>query len=743
VTYGRLSPQVPLGPFTDSPIKVWSAPGKAAKLHASEHCSRLRSDCVTVAQLPLGAVVQRMCPHCAAYGRWAQAGTGVGLFLDAMTGTGLLYELDHYAGPDEDTRTDDEVRQAASVLDRVPRSDQGGLDDAEEGAEDEESDWREVQDARSERTLAFEQWRGAVASLHRAHRLLALFPWLRPWAETPLQHKASHAALLQRQAAQLVSRDALLVAACVAMDVPDLPVQDPALAVLGAPAAVEQDLTSLWRRWSQRSVTSWDHPREHRDVARYLTQGMSGRRKGRDGALACASRLVSAWTQAAQAGAAGVRGERTVLTRLPEPRPERPSQRAEAFLQHVSEWELGVLVSWGVDPDWELLTLTLRVPEAVAARLLSPGSALSCSPADQGGTPKSAAAPEPLVEPGVFDDGPVAERRAVTVGHLRALRALTPNADQLYLVVSAASGPEVMPLSTLEERVRTGGRYVIVAAAGDLPDEVLPPPGELVVEADLAENGSVWPPRIHDPQHPDFGRSLGMAEGERVVERLSRSSLGHKDSGFALRSLALARAVADLRALEGRYDENSNRRGPFPHDVWHGLLAMEQLDLEPFMPVNADQYHDGSGLPLGVLARVQVYTTDAGGQFQGRAHSPGCAHQRYDRGLTSEYDLVTVEELLHTERFDPCSKCGGYAIRRLSEAQVAYYRAAHRLHATASNIRWAVMHREMTRDDDELAAEAKEWSDTKPADEWFSTPSQTRQWRRIVADLHQQTQQLG
>lgn len=743
MTYAQLSPQVPLGPFTDAPVTVWSAPGKAAKLHASEHCSRLRSDRVTVAQLPLGAVVQRMCPHCAAYGRWARAGTGLGLFLDALTGTGLLYELDRYAGPDEDTRTDDEVLRTAAVLDRVPRSDQGGLDDEEGEEDEEEDDWREVQDARSERTLAFEQWRSAVASLHRAGRLLAPFPWLRPWAQVLLQHKASHAALLQRQAAQLVSRDALLVAACVAVDVPDLPVQDPALAVLGAPAVVAQGLTSLWRRWSRRSVTSWEHPREHSYLVQYLTEGMGGRRKGRDGALACASLLVDAWTQAAQEGAAGVWGERTVLARLPEPRPERPSQRAETFLQHVSEWELGVLASWGVDADWERLTLTLRVPEPVAARLLSPGSALSCSPADQGGTPEPAAAPELLVEPRVFDDGPIAERRPVTAGHLRALRALAPNADQLYLVVSATSGPEVMPLSTLEKRVRTGGRYVIVAAAGDLPDEVLPPPGEPAGEADLAENGSVWPPRVHDPQHPDFGRSLGTAEGERVVARLSRSSLGHKDSGFALRSLALARAVADLRALEGRYDENSNRRGPFPRDVWHGLLAMEQLDLEPFMPVNADQYNDGSGLPLGVLARVQVYTTDAGGQFQGRAHSPGCAHQRYDRGLTSEYDLVTVEELLHTERFDPCSKCGGYAIRRLSEAQVAYYRAAHQLHATASSIRWAVMHRDTTRDDAKLAAEAKERSDTKPADEWFSTPSQARQWRRIVADLHQQTQQLG
>ncbi|MEW2578877.1 hypothetical protein [Streptomyces syringium] len=41
---------------------------------------------------------------------------------------------------------------------------------------------------------------------------------------------------------------------------------------------------------------------------------------------------------------------------------------------------------------------------------------------------------------------------------------------------------------------------------------------------------------------------------------------------------------------------------------------------------------------------------------------------------------MTIEELPRNKDFDPCSKCGGYAVRRLSDAQVAYYRAAHRLH---------------------------------------------------------------
>jgi hypothetical protein len=62
----------------------------------------------------------------------------------------------------------------------------------------------------------------------------------------------------------------------------------------------------------------------------------------------------------------------------------------------------------------------------------------------------AAAAPGLLVEPGVLDDVPVGGRRPVTAAHLRALRALAPNADQLYLVLSVAHGPEVMSLPVLE-----------------------------------------------------------------------------------------------------------------------------------------------------------------------------------------------------------------------------------------------------------------------------------------------------
>lgn len=311
LTYGALTPEVPLGPFEASPVRVWSAPGKAAKLHATEHCSRLRAGRVTTGELPLRALVERMCPQCATYGTWARQGTGVGLFLGALTGLGLLHELGSYNEADEDTFTDDEVKQAAVLLLGVPHG--------EDSDADEEDDWRARREAQQLRDSVVGQWRGAAASLHRCHRLLAPFPWLKPWADADMRRKADHVALLRQQARQLLSREALTAAADVAaMYTPELPSQDPVFALLGAPTVVARELTSLWQRWSRQAADSWEHPREHDYLAYDLVHGISSRRKGRDAALERAQELVAAWTPALPADAAGEQDERVLLVRLPD-----------------------------------------------------------------------------------------------------------------------------------------------------------------------------------------------------------------------------------------------------------------------------------------------------------------------------------------------------------------------------------------------------------------------------------------
>jgi len=353
--YGRLSPEVPLGPFAGSPVTVWSTPGKAAKLHASQRCSRIRPGRLAALEVPLSAAVERMCPQCAAYGSWARPGTAAGIFLNALTGMGLLYELDRYTGPDEDARTDDEVRQAAALLTRVPDEDPEaplpeGQDEPDEGEgeneDEDEEDWRALQDARQDRASVFGQWRDAAASLYRAHELLAPFPWLRPWADAPMRRKASYIALLQQQAGQLVGRDALVVAAAAAaMQAPDLPTDDSALAPLGEPKKTASHLNALWRTWSSRAADSWEHPRHHSYVAYQLVEGLGARRKGRDAVLRHAQRLVSTWTATAEAAAGGESGEQLLLARLPKPRREHRGDREEPFLHGLSEWELGVLAS--------------------------------------------------------------------------------------------------------------------------------------------------------------------------------------------------------------------------------------------------------------------------------------------------------------------------------------------------------------------------------------------------------------
>lgn len=137
---------------------------------------------------------------------------------------------------------------------------------------------------------------------------------------------------------------------------------------------------------------------------------------------------------------------------------------------------------------------------------------------------------------------------------------------------------------------------------------------------------------------------------------------------------------------------------------------------------------------------MQLYTTDAAGRFERRAHSPGCQHQGRDRGLSRYYDLVTVEQLLGAEQFDPCSKCGGYATRRLSTTQVDYYRAAHRVHDLAQQVRWVLAHPDPGTNSASLLAELKEWDAATSPDTWFDADNEERQWSRFIRRLLQQLQ---
>ncbi|MGW0579368.1 ATP-binding cassette domain-containing protein [Streptomyces sp. NPDC002920] len=167
------------------------------------------------------------------------------------------------------------------------------------------------------------------------------------------------------------------------------------------------------------------------------------------------------------------------------------------------------------------------------------------------------------------------------------------------------------------------------------------------------------------------------------------------------------------------------------HRAWT-LLTEERLDLVPFRQPGSDRWRSGSGLPLGPLAAVQLYTTNANPLIEGKGHSPLCRHA-HERAVVAGDDLLTIAELMARTDFDWCSKCGGYAMRGLSDSQLSYYSAAHQLHDIkwrldgGSGIPGAQTSTVIARLD-ELAP----WQSTDEA-EWCSSDSW--QWRDTIREL--------
>ncbi|TQJ37999.1 hypothetical protein [Streptomyces sp. SLBN-115] len=97
---------------------------------------------------------------------------------------------------------------------------------------------------------------------------------------------------------------------------------------------------------------------------------------------------------------------------------------------------------------------------------------------------------------------------------------------------------------------------------------------------------------------------------------------------------------------------------------------------------------------------------------------------------------MTIAELLGNKGFDPCSKCGGYALRRLSQDQVAYYRAAHRLHSLTHQV-YSAAARNNGTGSAELAAQLREFAelDRRAANAWFPLRKEARRWQQTVNTL--------
>ncbi|MFH9610716.1 hypothetical protein [Streptomyces sp. NPDC017448] len=729
-----LTADVPLGPFEGTVVTAYSAKGKNAKLHASTSCTQLRTSDVVTARVPLdAAMVKRMCARCAEWGSWTRPTTALGIFLESLGGLGLLYQLRSYTAPDEDDRWDGEEVKAAADLLRSPSEDTD--EDGEEALD--ERGIRE--DAERLRDRVLSTWRGAAKSLHQAQAAATRFPWLEEWAKPKLALKEWYLETLRTQAAQFVDRDGLLAAAAVAgMDDPELPVSDHAFTMLGKSQEITGELRKLWHKWRSKAEYGWGDPSERSYIAYTLLHRFRSNRKGYDQALAGAQALIESWEEQARAAAAeNSAPARLVTVRLPEIRDESTRRGDDGFLDALDPWTVGVLVTCLTDADWGHRTVTLRVPALIADRLTADGGmAVAEAPAegeDWLTAPGTSRQPS-CIQPGIFDDTPVFDRRPVTGEHLRALHTALPHADQFYIVFSPSGGVETLPLAVVETRLAQGWQGAIVAGVSDLPASVIEPWVTEVGPRPPSEGG-IWPQYIHDVQDARFGEELGLAAGARSAAWLAYDD---RDRERNLRLLAMARGVPDLRTLDGGRDHNGHAR-TLPYAVWRGVLTDRQLDLEPFERPTEDRWSGGSGIPLGVLADVQAYAVNADLRYEGKGHSPLCRHSR-ERGVVDGDDLLTVSDLVGRDDFDWCSRCGGYAARRLTDTQLSYYRAAHRLHDIAQQLDTG--RRGYDRIDvDVLSSRLSELADWHPIGEenWYTHGS--RRWRRIVHDLQSKAEE--
>ncbi|MFF5488535.1 hypothetical protein [Streptomyces virginiae] len=682
-----LTADVPLGPFEGTKITVHSAKGKNARLHVRRECGQLRTPHVATIEVPLNAdVVDRFCSGCADWGPTSRPTSGLGIFMRALGGSGLLHQLQAYAEPDEDVHwTQGEVQAAAELL----QSERGAADEGEDEEEDDRP-WEARREAQELQEQVLSRWRHAAQSLHRAQAAIAHFPWLTGWAEPKVSAKERYLETLRAQAALFVEPAGLVVAAAAAtLETPPLPTDD-------------------------------------------FVHGIRPNKKGHAEALEGAARLIQAWEDEAHAAAAAADSTPTVwvTARLPEGTEEPSRGGVPDVLDGLDRWTLGVLLTWTIGADWGRRTLTLRVPALVAARLLEPSGNLVCEP---GGSDAVAAEAGPQgqpdsLRPGVFDDTPVFDRQPVTPAHLQALRNFSYAADQLYIVFSTSGGAEVLPLEVIERRLAEGWLGVLVASASDLPESVISPWIKDVVptpEADDAPSSG----HGHARQDGHFGADLGLAAGARDVVR--RTYREH-DKERNLRLLAMARGVSDLRSL------GTGRSGMLPVAVWEGLLAPASLDLSPFRPPGADRWRSGSGLPLGVLGQAQIYATNSDPKFEGKGHSPLCRHTR-DRGLAASDDLLTVADLLARDDWDWCSKCGGYAVRRLTDTQLSYYRAAHRLHDVAGQLDDERPHR-VPVDPDVLIKQLEELAGWEPGGHEGCDWDGSWRWYEAIRDLRRRAE---
>jgi hypothetical protein len=731
-------------------VTAYSAMSQGARIHAARDCARLKTDKIREHAVPLNSgTINRMCALCAAWGKWARPETSLDLFLRGFRGMGLVHELNAYtqADPDDgEEPTEEQVAEAAAILKASARQSEP-TDDGEAGDEDDRDDDEDedeesndpVADAETLRDETVRQWCDAAKSLMDAAGPIARYPWLEPWASDYMALKARRAETLRQRAARLLDEAPLIaVSAAAGMATPDLPVDDPAFAVLGGPPQARYALSSLWGEWHSRVSHERTVPSAHSYLAYTMEDLLGGKRKGREKLRRRTAQILHAWAgaAAAEAAQAQIKPDRLLLAVIRKS--DSPDAARAPLYKALTEWEIGVLIMFTVAADWATRTFLLRVPAAVATRLIKDGYRLECVECDgDPGKPEvfgsllASASEDGRREagynaflPGARDDTPVCQRRPVALAEVRALREALDEQHQLFLVCSLSGGVEVLSLAHVQERCEQGWSGILIAEADDLPLGLIEPAAGDVTRSTDADNGSgIWNSRGYEPPGSEkFGEHLGIDDGADRLYRLLCLRSDYTDADRALRVLALARGIHDLRQIGGKYE---SQPGGIPWESWHALVVEAHLDLGPFLPVESESARDGGlGLPLAGLAGVQIYSTNADPKTMGKGHSPFCQHAGRHDGIDRSYDLITISDLMQAADPDWCSKCGGYVVRRLTRAQVHYYRIAHQLldleETLASEFRGHTWNRADLAAADQSLEAAESWLNDQRQEWWIA-----------------------
>jgi hypothetical protein len=675
-----LTEDIPFGPFEGTLITVYAAAGSKSRVHAGTTCSLLRSTKVRELNLPLTAVtVRQMCQTCAQWGRWARPDTALGIFLDSLTGLGLLYQLAAYLPSELDEELADADADPARAAELLSRG------DWPDDHDDEDLD-AAYEQARELREYALRSWRRAADSVHAAFDVVARYPWLADWARSRLDEKIACVERLRSLVASLIPAGNLVDAAAAALlPEPDLPIGLPGVTVPEDRPRTRSFPHDAWLAWQRNAEKTWRSIEDDGLVGHYLLADKFGRkRKGRDEAEQALRNLFHSWAELVEHTVDAAQGQPDMFLVATIPRaehlPGRESDTLVGFDELLTQWHCGVLAVYTVAADWQHRVALLRVPHLIGKRLLLERDDLRCADLAHDADPTddtsellatwvhhNLSAPETALLPGVLDDGTVETRRAITIADVNALKKSGTAVNQRYLVYSVSNGVETLHLDQLAQRCSRGWHGVILAGEAGLPASLVDPWIEDMLRDADAEG---TPQRI--------GSRVDMRAGERLLLQ-GLPFRGEADVRRDLRRLALARTAQDLRSLNG--NERSRSSDGLGAGVWHALLAFTQLHLNPFLLENreAPRWRGGLGLPLSVLADVQIYTTNADPAY-GKGHTPECRHvHRVFRGVDFGDDLLTVADLLRRRDFDWCSTCGGYAVRRLSDSQFEYYEAAHRL----------------------------------------------------------------